>query len=790
MPSNFSDIPFSSIAVIGAGTMGSAIAGQIANAGLEVLLLDMPDDDADNINRRSLDAVERLKKSDPPALFSKSCAERIKVGNIRDDMATLAQADWIIEAVVERLDIKKILYRQLAEVIPSDAVVTSNTSTIPIRVLVEDMDKDFRRRFAITHYFNPVRYMRLLELVEGEDTDPAIMARLKDMNDRVLGKGVVQCCDTPGFLGNRVGVYALQVGLAEAYSQGLSIEHADAVMGRPMGIPKTGIFGLYDLIGVDLMSDVVATLATILPADDAFHAVGENHNPVAGMISKMLTDGHKGDKSGGGFYRKDRSQMIDLASGNLLNTGEQPSALIDQANAIMAAGDDALVLMISSAEQAADKPLVRFARRVLGKVFAYAASLIPEVTTTPQDIDDAMKLGFNWQKGPFEMMDVIGHDTVRAMIAEAEVPVPSVLAANNLKAFYQPQNGKLLVATYGQNEQAPVMQPVNLPPRTIRFHMLRRCLTPLQRNKAASLYALEGDLRLVEFHSKANALTDDSMAIVAAAAKDHGRGIIIHNDAQHFSAGVDLTSVLALIRQKDWAGIDAFLIRFQDAVVAMRNAPVPVIAAPSGLAIGGGFEVIVHADQVIAHGNSVFGLVEAAVGVVPGGGGVKETMRRWLDATNDPEEAAWKTWMQIGYARTGTSPAESAKMQYFLLNRDSMEMNRDKLLASAMERIETIYAEGYTPSVAPKLILPGSGLRKKMSDFMDKGVADGMFFPHDKTVAMAVASIVVSDTDDTETVSEQDMFARERRAFLALAKTEETLARIATLMEKGQSLRN
>ncbi|MGB2061409.1 MAG: 3-hydroxyacyl-CoA dehydrogenase NAD-binding domain-containing protein [Candidatus Puniceispirillales bacterium] len=790
MTSHFHDIPFSSIAVIGAGTMGSAIAGQIANAGLDVLLLDMPDDDAEHVNRRSMEAVERLKKSDPPALFSKACADRIKTGNIRDDMAKLADADWIIEAVVERLDIKKALYRQLAEVIPDHAVVTSNTSTIPIRVLIEDMDKDFRRRFAITHYFNPVRYMRLLELVEGEDTDADIMARLKDMNDRVLGKGVVQCRDTPGFLGNRVGVYALQVGLAEAYDQGLSLEHADAVMGRPMGIPKTGVFGLYDLIGVDLMSDVVATLATILPADDSFHAVGQDHNPVASTIASMLADGHKGDKSGGGFYREDRTMMIDLASGDLVNTGENPSKLIDAANAMMAAGDDALVLMISPPDNTADAPLVRFARRVLGKVFAYAASLIPAVTQTPQDIDDAMKLGFNWQRGPFEMMDAIGHDTVRIMIRESDMDIPPILATEHVNAFYQPKDGQLMVAAFNREDQTADMRPVNLPPRTIRFHMMRRCLTPVQQNKAASLFALDGDIRLIEFHSKANALTDESMEIVAAAATDHGRGIIIHNDAQHFSAGVDLTSVLALIRQQDWAGIDAFLIRFQDAVAAMRDAPVPVIAAPSGLAIGGGFEVIVHADEVIAHGNSVFGLVEAAVGVVPGGGGVKETMRRWLDATNDPETAAWKTWMQIGYARTGTSPEESAKLQYFLPERDRMEMNRDKLLASAMERIETIHSAGYLPPKAPQITLPSVDLRKKMSDFMDKGIADGLFFPHDKTVAMAVASIVVSDTDGEETVSEHDMFARERRVFLALAKTEATLERISALMEKGQSIRN
>ena len=784
------DIPFQSIAVIGAGTMGSAIAGQIANAGLNVLLLDMPDDTGDEVNSRAIDAVEKLKKSDPPALFSKSCAERIKLGNIRDDMGELAKADWIIEAVVERLDIKKALYQQLAEVIPANAVVTSNTSTIPIRVLVEDMSVDFRRRFAITHYFNPVRYMRLLELVEGEETDPAIMARLKDMNDRVLGKGVVQCRDTPGFLGNRVGVYALQVGLAEAAIHGLAIDHADAVMGRPMGIPKTGIFGLYDLIGVDLMADVVSTLATILPPDDAFHAVGETKNPVAPLIKTMLADGHKGDKSGGGFYRQDKTQMINLDNGEIGPVHADMPAIIARANTMLADSEDPLSLMISTPDDSADQPLVSFARSVLARVFAYAADLIPSVTTTPQDIDDAMKLGFNWQRGPFEMMDAIGHDHVRAMITEAGITLPPVLASAHIPSFYHPQDGTLYVAAYDQADTAPEMHPVNLPARTIRFHMMRQCLTPILRNRCASLYQIGDDLRLVEFHSKANALTDESMAIVAAAAKDHGKGIIIHNDAQHFSAGVDLTSVLALIRQQDWSGIDAFLKRFQDAVSAMRDAPVPVIAAPSGLAIGGGYEVIVHADQVIAHGNSVFGLVEAAVGVVPGGGGVKETMRRWLDATNDADEAAWKTWMQIGYARTGTSPEESARIQYFLPQRDQMEMNRDKLMSSAIEAIAAMNQQGYTPSAAPMITLPGSGILTRMSDFMDKGISDGLFFPHDKTVAMAVASIVVSDTPDGETVTEDDMFARERRAFLGLAKTPETLERITMLMENGQAIRN
>ena len=778
-------IPFQSIAVIGAGTMGRAIAGQIANAGLDVLLLDMPDDSGGDVNARALDAVARLKASEPPALFSKDVAARIAVGNIRDDLARLTDADWVIEAVVERLDVKQALYKDLQQVIREDAVVTSNTSTIPISVLMEGMPENFRRRFAITHYFNPVRYMRLLELVAGADSADDVMARLKDMNDRILGKGVVMCRDTPGFLGNRVGVFALQVGLAEAHKHGLSCGVADAVMGRPMGLPKTGIFGLYDLIGVDLMADVVATLAKILPPDDAFHLVGAAANPVAPLIADMLAAGHKGDKSGGGFYRGDKQRAVNLISGAVEDVGVLASPLLVRANAMLAAGDDPLPLMIAPPDDAGDVPLVAFARAVLARIFAYAAGLIPHVTNTPQTIDDAMKLGFNWQRGVFEMMDALGHDTVEAMIMEAGLDVPPVLDAMAGEAFYRPEKGVLLVARFdgGASVSAPNMAPVNLPSGTIRLHQLRRCLTPIFRNRAASLYAFDGDVRLVEFHSKANALTDDSMAVVAAAASDHGRGIIIHNDAQHFSAGVDLAAVLALIRAQDWHGIDGFLQRFQHAVQALRDAPVPVIAAPSGLAIGGGYEVILHADQVIAHGNSVFGLVEAGVGLVPGGGGVKETLRRWLYACADAEKAAWETWMQIGYARTGTSPELSARLQYFLPARDKMEMNRDKLLVRALAAIEAFHQAGYVPPPAPVLRLPGCALLERMEDFMDEGVAKNMFSPHDKRVAMAVGGIVVSEESGGAVVDEDEFFARERRAFLQLAKTPETLARIANLME-------
>ena len=783
---NASDIPFKNIAVIGAGTMGSGIAGQIANAGHPVLLLDLPRDEDPNAAANG--AIDRLKKSDPPALMHKSRADLITPGNTRDDFDKLAECDWIIEAVVERLDIKKDLYQRLDDVISPDCVVTSNTSTIPIKLLIEDMNEDFQSRFAITHYFNPVRYMRLLELVQGAKTNPAIMAKLADYNDRILGKGVVPCHDTPGFLGNRVGVYALQVGMDEAKRQGLDIEVADALMGRPMGIPKTGIFGLYDLIGIDLMADVVKTLGVILPENDVFHAVGEN-NLLSGQISKMVGEGYTGDKGKGGFYRlgTDGAELaIDLETGNARPRISTLPPKAQRAADTLAAGGEPLLDLITSTD-AGDDAQVKFSRHVLARVLGYAASLIPDVTTSPQDIDDAMKLGFNWVRGPFEMMDAIGADTLIEMIGETGAAVPAVLKSG--QTFYEASGGTLNVRRFENGNTSGVMAPVALPEGTIRFHMMKQTLTPIKNNAAASLYAIDDDLRLIEFHSKANALTAASMEIVAAAAEDHGKGIIVHNDAQHFSAGVDLNAFLAMIRAKDFDGIDRFLFDFQMAVKAMRDTPVPVVAAPSGLTLGGGYEVVVHADKVIAHGNIVMGLVEAAVGVVPGGGGVKETFRRWHDATGDWSKSAWNTWMQVGYARTGTSPEQAASMQYYLKDRDVSVMNRDKLVELAINAVHEL-RDGYETPAAPTFTLPGNALLDEMSAFMDKGIADGLFFPHDKTVAMAVATIVVSDTPEETHATEDEMFARERRAFINLAQTAETEARIVSMLEKGEMLRN
>ncbi|MGI9401457.1 MAG: 3-hydroxyacyl-CoA dehydrogenase NAD-binding domain-containing protein, partial [Rhizobiaceae bacterium] len=513
--------PIEKVCVIGAGTMGTGLAAQVANAGLEVLLLDVAGT-ADAPNKAAERGVERIKKSDPPLLMLPENIERITAGNIRDDLDQAGKCDWIVEAIVERLDIKRALYLDLVPHLKAGALVTSNTSTIPISLLMQDMPDQLRRNFCITHFFNPVRYMRLLELAKGPDTSPQCVERLDEFCDRQLGKGVVHCADTPGFLANRVGVFALQAAIHEASRLGLSVEEADAIFGRPMGMPKTGAFGLYDLIGLDLMADVVRSMRSILPPDDAFHPLGEENS----QINRQIELGFTGNKGKGGFYAEiDGEQVsLDLATGKWKKRNRKiPQLAIDaeaQGIELLLEGDD---------------PLSEFAWQVLSKTLNYSASLVPEVTTSPQDIDDAMKLGYNWVQGPFEMMDTIGPERLVKRLESEGQPVPGFLNDSVGDSFYKVDGGLLKVRHWGGK-----YEPVSLPPGAIRFHMLQRTLEPVDQNRSASLYHLEDGIRLVEFHSKANALDAGSMEMVSKAADDPGEGIIIHNDGAHFSAGVNL----------------------------------------------------------------------------------------------------------------------------------------------------------------------------------------------------------------------------------------------------------
>ena len=757
--------------------MGAGIAGQVANAGVEVLLLDLPGD-FDAVNALAERGYQRLLDPDQPGLMSKQAGERITLGNTRDDFDQLADCDWIAEAVVERLDIKKDLYKRLDEICNHSAIITSNTSTIPIRLLVEDMPESFRKRFAITHFFNPVRFMRLLELVRGDDTDPAIVDQLDQFCERQLGKGVVRCFDTPGFLGNRVGVYAIQCALHSAFELGLTPAQADAVFGRPMGIPKTGVFGLYDLIGIDLMADVVKSLVNILPADDAFH-LEANENP---LITTMIANGQTGNKQGKGFYRQGEDSTDRLVLN--LQTGEYekferlnlPVAADAEKNGIRHLLED-------------DSVYGEFAWLVLSKTLCYAASLIPEVGDDPVGVDDAMKLGYNWLSGPFEMMDEMGVDYMIDRLTSEQRDIPAYLRQAKGGSFYQVADRQLCARTYERQ-----WRPITRPPGVVRFNEKKRTLSAQNSNEMASWYIAD-EAALVEFHSKANALDGDSMAILADAVAQiparQLKGLVIHNDAQHFSCGVNLGAVRDYYERDDLDGLNHFLDQFQQTVIAMNRADFPVVAAPVGLSLGGGFEVVLHAKQVISHANSVMGLVESLVGVVPSGGGCKEMLYRWadkLDCAADIQAASWKAFMNIGFGKTATSPLQAAALAMVRSN-DRYEMNRDRIYDAAIRALDS--SEDQHPVERPDLAMPGQPVFEEMVRWLHKSRQDSLLMPHDVVVGTEIARIVSGGEIEAGTIwSEQDLLDAERRSFLTLVDTDSTRARIGSMLDSGKTVRN
>ena len=757
------------VAVIGAGTMGAGIAGQAANAGCDVLLLDLPSDSGD-VNALSQKGLDRISNPKDPGILSPDIAGRISVGNIRDDFDKLADCDWVAEAILERLDLKKDLYKKLDAVCKDSAIISSNTSTIPIKLLVEDMPLDFRKRFAITHFFNPVRFMPLLELVAGEDTDPAVMAQLHTFCDERLGKGVVPCKDTPGFLGNRVGCYAIQAALHAANDMGLSPQEADAIFGRPMGIPKTGVFGLYDLIGIDLMSDVASSLVSILPQSDAFHDVGNKLS----LMEIMIANGQRGRKTGAGFYRMQdgEKQVVNL------QTGEYEPVENLQIPVALKAEKAGIIHVLEDTTKYGD-----YAWKVMSDVLSYAASLVPEVGDNPVGVDDAMKMGYNWIKGPFELIDEIGADYLITRLKSEQRPVPEYLRQATGSTFYD----GLKVRTYGGG-----WQEIERPEGTSRFNDRKKELSTEGTNDEASWYDVDG-VAVVEFHSKANALGAGSMQILEQALNivdnDKMLGLIVHNDAQHFSCGVNLNAVRAFFEAADWDGLDAFLNHFQQTVHKMATADFPVVVAPVGLSLGGGFEVVLHGKQVICHANSNMGLVESGVGVIPAGGGCKETLYRWIEKKDgDVTAAAWEAFMSLGFGKTASSPTLAHDLA-MLRENDRFVNNRDRLFAESMAAI--IDASEQKPLIREPIAMPGRASFYKMVLWAEDMFKNGKFFKHDVFVSTQIAEIVTGGDVDAGTLwSEQDLYDAERRAFLRLVKTPETQDRIRTLLDNGKAVRN
>ena len=754
--------------------MGSGIAAQVANAGISVSLLDLPSREGSR-NQIAENAKERILKSRPPLLIEKNRINLILAGNIKDDFNLVEEADWVVEAVVERTGIKKNIYKKIENIRKPDSIISSNTSTIPLKVLSADMSDEMKKDFCITHFFNPVRYMGLLEIVTEPINDKEKINLLKSFCDEKLGKGVILCKDTPGFLGNRVGVYAIQVAMTEAFNMGLTIEEADAVFGRPMGIPKTGAFGLYDLIGLDLMVDVLKSFIKELPKEDPFHEVAQE-NP---FITKMIEDGYTGRKGKGGFYRINKEGGNKVLESINLKTGEYSKTK----KISLETETLDFIFLIRRVDKLGD-----YAWSVLSKIILYASSLIPSVTDEYNNIDEAMRLGFNWTIGPFEILDKIGIE----FFAEQDQNLKLSRFLNNLYLNEQ--------VDWYTNKQLYLKNNLRTLRRRSNIYWLK---TDVRTNEnlifnSAKIYTSETvrpygieteGYNIVEFTTKGNTLDSDSMYALSKATE---KNLIILNDALQFSAGVNLNYVMEFVKQKEWRKIQKFIFDFQKTCKQLKYSEFPVISAPSGLAIGGGFEVICQSDYVVSHTNVVLGLVETLVGLIPAGGGCKEMLWRWMqteEAINDSNFAPLKVFDLIGYATTANSPNEALPHK-FLLDKDRVVINRDRLL-SVSEKLLDEVEENYKPPDEPIFKLPGSSVRDKMHEILENLYKEKKILDHGVEVGKQLAYVLTGgNTTLDKELTEDDLYALELEAFMNLIQMPKTQERIKHTLETGKPLVN
>ena len=735
------------VVVIGSGTMGSGIAAHLCNANVPVTLLDLKTEISEK-------ARDRIHKSKPPLLIDKSKINNIKVGNINDNFDVVKDADWVVEAVVERIDIKHQIYEKIFKVRKDGAIVSSNTSSIPIKVLSEHLTDVEKKDFCITHFFNPVRYMGLLEIVKNENNDLNKINQLKKFCEVELGKGAIICNDTPGFLGNRVGVYAMQIAMTEAFKMKLSIEEADAIFGRPMGIPKTGVFGLYDLIGIDLMADVLKSFIKELPKSDEFHEVAKE----IPLVKKLIETGYTGRKGKGGFYRMNKTGTIKVIEAINIETGDYLAA-----KKIDVKSDKVdLKKLINRKDKYGD-----YAWSVISQIIKYASSLVPGITKEFNDIDEAMRLGFNWAKGPFEMLEEIG-------VNNFFEKVDNFRGNEFLENLSKTKNENF----YGERQKYTNIETLG---------KIKKTASSLDGNDSAKIYRFN-DYNIVEFTTKANALNYDSMD---ALKKATDKPLIIINESMQFSAGVNLTYTMEFADKNDFKSIEKFIKYFQETCKHLKYSKHPVISAPSGLTLGGGFEVMVQSNFVASHTNIVVGLVETIVGLIPAGGGCKEMLARWLNTDNakvDPNYASLKVFDIIGYGRTATSPVEAEPMKY-LRPEDKKIMNRNSLLEVSKKIL--MDNKDFKAPEEFKFNLPGKSVLKNMYQILEKLYNDKVILDHGVTVAKELAHVLSGgDTMINKTLSEDDLFKLELDAFMRLIETKETQDRIKHTLATGKPLIN
>ena len=769
------------VAVIGSGVMGSGIAAQAANAGLEVVLLDIVAQEGSDRDAVAKGAIQRMRKTNPAPLMHPRNAARIRPGNLDDHLDWLADCDLVIEAVLENLEIKKDLYQKVDAHRRAGCIVTSNTSTIPLDHLVADMPEDFRQHFAVTHFFNPPRYMRLLELVAGPDTQAEVITALRYFGDRLLGKSVVDCKDTPGFIANRIGILWMGVSVRFAFEDGITVEEADAVIGKPMGIPKTGIFGLLDLVGIDLQPHVEQSMLSLLPEGDMYRDIHRRSE----FIEKMIAEGYTGRKGKGGFYRLNRSSGEKIKEALDLSSGEYHPANKPVLESVEAARSG-LRALVEHPDRGG-----RYAWRVLSHTLSYAAALVPEIADDIHAVDEAMKNGYAWKWGPFELIDKLGPRWFAERLAAEGMAVPPLLEKVGDDSFYRTQDGRLQYfgtdGAYHNVERADGV---------VLLSDIKRSSERVAGNASASLWDIGDKVLCLEFHSKMNAVDEGIMMMAANALKiipaQGYEALVIHNEGTNFSVGANVGLALFAANIAAWPKITESVKQGQDIYKKLKFAPFPVVGAPSGMALGGGCEILLHCDAIEAHAETYMGLVEVGVGLVPAWGGCKEMLLRWSDNpkhANGPMPAVSKVFETVATATVAKS-AEEARALLYLRPSDSIVMNRDRLLAHAKERALSM-VKGYTPPEPRELQLPGPSGEAAMTLVLNDFRRAGKATDHDVTVGKKLAHVLAGGkVDPTETLTEDKLLNLERAAIVSLLRTAPTLDRIEHMLETGKPLRN
>jgi 3-hydroxyacyl-CoA dehydrogenase len=775
----------SKVAVLGAGVMGSGIAAQVANAGIPVVLLDIVPKGADDRSAIAKGAIEKMLKTSPAPFMHKKNARLITPGNLEDDLGLLADCDWICEAVLENLDVKHDVYKKVDAHRKKGAIVTSNTSTIPLAKLLEGMSDDFAGDFAVTHFFNPPRYMRLFELVAGPRTKPAVIDTLRAFGDVRLGKEVIDCNDTPGFIANRIGIFWSMVATQKAYDLGLTVEEADSVVGRPMGIPKTGIFGLMDLTGIDLKDHVLGSMASLLPKADAFHGEFNTSHPLNALTDKMVKDGYTGRKGKGGFYRLIKNGAERKKEAIDLKTGEYRPSVKARLGSVEA-GRKGLRALAEHEDRGG-----QYAWAVLSNVLKYAADLIPEIADDIVAVDNAMKAGYAWKFGPFEQIDQLGTAYFAERLARDGLAVPEIVKVADGRLLYREEGAKKqFLALDGSYQDVPVGDGAWM------LADMKRGKERIAGNGSASLWDLGDGVACLEFHSKMNSIDSGTIEIVKQAAKIDKKGfkaLVIGSDSDNFSVGANVGLGLFAANTAMWPVLEMSIKEGQDAYMALKYAPFPVVAAPAGMALGGGCEICLHSDAVQAHAELYMGLVEVGVGLIPGWGGSKEMVLRHVankKRPGGPMPPVAEAFQTIGLAKVSKSAAEARDL-LFLRDGDGITMNRRRVLADAKKKALDLARDYKPPEKDIEVSLPGPAARVALDMAVKDLAKAGKATPHDVTVSNELAIVLSGgDTDVTETVTEKDLLKLEQQAMARLFRNPRTLDRIEHMLDTGKPLRN